>query len=232
VGRAALDGYLARVGAVSAEEYSAWPRAEQIAYLLNAYNAYALETIIDHYPIEPSILSRVIAPGRLFQPANSIQQIPGALGGIAHRVAGVEPTLSQIADELLRSFGEPRVHFALAPAALSAPPLRGEAYVGARLEEQLDDQVRRFLNDPRHNRFEVERGRVRFSKIFEWHGEDFRPFAAGAPLRGNEAAAGALAFAARYLPTRVATFLASGALRVDFLDYDWTLNDQAVAAER
>ncbi len=44
-----------------------------------------------------------------------------------------------------KQFREPRIHFALVCAALGCPPLRSEAYVAPRLEEQLEDQAHAFL---------------------------------------------------------------------------------------
>lgn len=224
--RAQLDRYLDWLASVSASEFQGWSEAEQIAYLINAYNAYTIKTILRHYPIEGGgLLNRVLYPD------NSIRQIDGAFDGIRHRVAGREMTLDDIEHEHLRKdYHEPRLHFALVCAAVSCPPLRRAAYRGERLDEQLDDQGRRFLNDPQHNRFDRERGRVQLSKILEWYGEDFRGYTPESGYAGSEATRGVLAFVSRYLPEPVAAFLERGEYRVEFLDYDWTLNDQAVAA--
>ncbi|KPK78384.1 MAG: hypothetical protein AMS25_15725 [Gemmatimonas sp. SM23_52] len=231
-GRASLDSYLDQLAAVTAEEFANWPSQEQIAYLINAYNAYVLETVIDRYPIQgSSFLNKLIAPGRFALPAASIRHIDGAFDGILHRVAGQEMTLDGIEHETLRAeYREPRIHFALVCAALSCPPLRDEAYRGDLLAEQLDDQARRFLNDPRLNRFEVTRKQVWLSKIFDWHGEDFLPFARESGYRGDERMNGVLNFVSRYLLDRVAEFLDGGDYQIRFLSYDWTLNDQAIAA--
>lgn len=224
--RETLDGYLERVGAVDPGEFTGWAESEQIAFLINAYNGYTLQTIIDHYPIRGGGLLK-----RLFYAGNSIRQIAGAFDGIQHRVAGEELTLDGIEHGRLRkNYHEPRIHFALVCAALSCPPLRREAYRGERLDAQLDDQAGQFLNDPRDNRFEIDRKRVYLSKIFDWYGEDFARFAPDSGYRGDASLRGVLAFAVRYLPQNVADFLEGGDYRVEFLDYDWTLNDQAIAA--
>lgn len=224
--RGELDRYLESIGSVAPQEFQAWDETAQIAFLINAYNGYTLQLIIDHYPISGGGLIK-----RIFYPDNSIRQIGGAFDEIRHRVAGAELTLDDIEHGRLRSdYAEPRIHFALVCAAVSCPPLRREAYRGHRLDAQLDDQARRFLNDPRHNRYEPGRGRVYLSKIFEWFGQDFQDFAPDRGYRGDQTLRGVLAFTARYLPDRVAGFLRSGDYRVEFLDYDWTLNDQAIAA--
>lgn len=98
-------------------------------------------------------------------------------------------------------------------AATSCPKLRREAYVGSRLNEQLDDQARRFVNDPARNRLETE-GQPRVSQIFEWFREDF------------VTSAGAIGpFIARYVNDGSAVEeLAKRGNDFGFLDYDWTLN--------
>lgn len=232
VGRQGLDRYLEDVAGVEASEFAAWPQVAQVAYLINAYNAYTLETVIDHYPIEgSSFLKKLTAPKRFGFPGNSIRHIDGVFDGIRHRVAGAEMTLDDIEHGTLRAkYDEPRIHFALVYAALSCPPLREEAYRGDRLDEQLDDQALRFLNDPRLNRFELERGRVYLSKIFDWYGSDFEAYASDSGFAGDRKINGVLNFVSRYLMDRVVAFIERGEYRVQFESYDWTLNDQAVAA--
>jgi hypothetical protein len=231
-GRAPLDLYLDQLAGVAVDQFAGWPEAEQIAYLINAYNAYVLETVIDHYPIEgSSFFKKLTSPNRFGFPENSIRHIDGAFDRIRHEVAGTEMTLDEIEQAaLLTRFNEPRVHFALVGAAVSGPPLREEAYRGERLHEQLDEQGRRFLNDPRHNRFEIERRRVHLSKIFDWHGEDFERFANESGYERDSKINGVLNFVSRYLRDRATAFLQSGEYSVQFESYDWTLNDQAVAA--
>ncbi len=233
IGRAGLDAYLDQVAAVKTDEFESWSEADQIAYLINAYNAYVLVTIIDNYPIKAAGFFKKLTSPKLFAfPGNSIRQIDGVFDRMPHRVAGVEMTLDDIEHATLRSrYNEPRIHFALVCAAVSCPPLRGQAFRGERLNEQLDGQGRIFVNDPRLNRFETERGEVYLSKIFEWFGDDFRQFATDTgEYTRDEAVNGVLTFVSRYLVDRVVDFLEAGEYKVDFLSYDWTLNDQAVAA--
>ncbi len=232
IGRETLDRYLDQVAGVDADEFDGWAEAEQLAYLINSYNAYVLETIIDHYPIEGSgFFKKLTAPRRFGFPKSSIRHIDGAFDRIPHAVAGAEMTLDEIKLFALRAkYNEPRIHFALVGSAVSGPPLREEAYCGERLDEQLDEQGRRFLNDPRQNRFEVERQRVHLSKIFDWHGEDFEQFDTESGSERDRQINGVLNFVSRYLISRVTEFLEAGEYRVQFESYDWTLNDQAIAA--
>ncbi len=232
VGREALDGYLEQVAAVEPAEFAAWPEEEQIAYLINTYNAYTLETVVDHYPIKgSSFFKKLTSPKRFTFPANSIRHIDGVFDGITHTVMGREMTLDDIEHGLLRAeYNEPRIHFALVCAAVSCPPLREEAFGGSRLDAQLDDQGRLFLNDPRLNRFEIERAQVYLSRIFDWFGDDFRDFADESIYASDAKISGVLTFVTRYLRERTVEFLESAEYKVEFLSYDWTLNDQAVAA--
>ena len=231
-GRGVLDRYLDEVADVSTEEFASWPESEQIAYLINAYNAYTLETVIDHYPIQGSGFFEKLTSPKLFAfPDNSVRQIDGVFDGIEHRLAGREMTLDDIEHGMLRAaYEEPRIHFALVCAAVSCPPLREEAYRGDSLDRQLDEQGERFLNDPRLNRFDVARSKVYLSKVFDWFGEDFDGDANRVGYRGDEKISGVLSFIIRYLPPRVVSFLEDGGYDVEFESYDWTLNDQAIAA--
>jgi hypothetical protein len=232
VGREGLDRYTSALAAVTAEEFERWSPNERIAFLINAYNAYVLETVIDHYPIEGSGFFKKLTAPKLFAfPDNSIRHIDGAFDGITHTVMGREMTLDDIEHGMLRvDYDEPRIHFALVCAAVSCPPLREEAYRGDRLDDQLDEQGRWFLNDPRLNRFEIERRHVYLSRIFDWFGDDFRDYADESVYASDEKISGVLAFVSRYLRERTVEFLETANYEVDFLSYDWTLNDQAVAA--
>ncbi|HSG81112.1 MAG TPA: DUF547 domain-containing protein, partial [Gemmatimonadota bacterium] len=210
IGRAPLDAYLQSVAGVAPDELASWPEAERIAFLINAYNAYTLQTIVDHYPIESGgFFKKLVHPKRFSFPDNSIRQIDGVFDRIKHVVAGRELTLEEIQHGVLRpEHSEPRIHFALSCAAVSCPPLRGEAYRGDRLDAQLDDQGRQFLNDPRLNRVEIERSQVHLSKMFDWYGDDFLEFAqTDTGYQADETLNGVLAFVSRYLRERAVAFL-------------------------
>jgi hypothetical protein len=205
--RAQLDQYIARLGTVSSKQFDRWPRDEQIAYLINAYNAIVLQQVIDDYPIV-----RSNKPAALVRPANSVWQIDGFFTTLKHRVAGRQLTLDQIEHEWLRpKYKEPRIHFALVCAAQSCPPLRNEAYRADRLNAQLDEQARAFLNDRARNRFDKDTAQL--SEIFKWFADDF----------GGEA--GLRAYLARYLNPELAGRIRNTSYVIGYVDYDWMLND-------
>ena len=220
--RAPLDRTLTAIAAVTAQEFDGWDRARKVAYLINAYNAYAVATVVEH---------RNVRRGFFTRPLRSIREIPGVFSGIRHRVAGRALTLDDIEHDWLRErLHEPRVHFALVCAAVSCPELRPEAYRADRLDEQLDDQVRRFVRDPSKLRIDREAERVHLSKILDWYGEDFRRFAPESSfVDGDPNVRGVLAFIRGYLPEEEARDLEAGGYRVRFFGYDWSLNDTTLA---
>ncbi len=201
-GQPALAAYLAILSGACGPDYERWTRAERIAFWINAYNAFTIRLILDHYPIA-SIRKIGWLPGAAFRE----KFIP--MEGLKGRTI----SLDDIENGTLRSaFREPRIHFALVCASRSCPSLRGEAYRGADLDRQLDDQARSFLHDPAKNRVDAAQKTLYLSSIFKWFRGDF------------ESAAGSLpAYVAPYLDdgtTHVADF------DVEFLDYDWSLNNR------
>lgn len=152
----ALDGYLRQLVVVKKEEFAAFTRPEQTAFLIDAYNAYTVRLILNHFPLG-SIRSIGLLPGAAFRRSF----IP---------LLGEELSLNDLEDRL-RERGDPRIHFALVCASQSCPKLRATAYRATDLEAQLDTAAREFLGDPRKNRFEP--GAAHLSSIFKWYGDDF-----------------------------------------------------------
>lgn len=223
--RAPLDAFVAQMGAVSRPELDGWPESERLAFWINAYNAITLAYIIDHYPIEKGGL----ISGALY-PANSIRQISGVWDKLSTRVAGEMVTLDAIEHSILRKqFSEPRIHFAIVCASVGCPPLRNEAFVADRLEEQLSDQTRQFLAHPDRFRIDRDAKKVYLSPIFDWFGKDFVPGfspAAGAFAPHDEKLRAVLNFVAGEVSEADAAYLRNERYRIEFSDYDWSLNEQ------
>ena len=220
--RGDLDAFVALIATLDPAVYEDWDTDEKIAFWLNAYNVLTLRAIVDHYPIEPSAIRSMVYPD------NSIRQIPGVWKKLRFRVMGEERTLDQIEHEILRvEFDEPRIHMALVCAAKSCPPLRWEPYTGAKLDGQLEDQIVRFLGHDEKFRLDRERGRVELSPIFKWFGDDF--VSAYEPDRGFEGREpgrrAVLHFIALHLEGPDKDFLEQGDYEIDYLDYDWSLNE-------
>lgn len=175
-------------------------RDGKLALLINAYNAFTLRLILDHRSTSGSLAS--------------IQDIPRDERWDAERwtLAGQTTSLTSIEhDELRAKFVEPRIHFAINCASTGCPPLRSEAYTPARLEEQLADQMHTIHHDERWLR--IDGDTVYLSKLYLWYAGDF-----------EQVAGSSLAFAAQERPE-----LGSGEWTIEWLDYDWSLNDDVEA---
>lgn len=216
-----FDTYLQSFASVGPESLADWSRAEQIAFWINAYNAFTIKAIIDNYPIKPSPLAG------LFHPDNSIRQIAGVWDRLRFDAAGKKLTLDQIEHEILRvDYEEPRVHFALVCASISCPDLRVEAYRPAALEHQLESQTRNFLADESKG-VQRDGDEIHISQIFKWFPEDF----AGSASRDafddySRSEAGVLGFILAHAPDApVKSLLQSGEFELQYLGYDWSLNE-------
>jgi hypothetical protein len=198
-----LSTYLHALESVCRGHFDTWSREEKLAFWINAYNAYTVKLILDHYPLR-SIRSIGFLPGAAFRE----DFIPlGALRG--HNLS-----LNDIEHEILRrEFHEPRIHFAIVCASKSCPMLRSEAYRARDLEAQLDEAARSFVRDPSKNRFDARTRTLSLSAIFKWFRADFESVAGTLPE-----------FVARYTDEGTARALRAGGIRVEFLDYDWSLN--------
>lgn len=202
-----LNDYLRRLAATDPSSLAA---DDRLAFWLNTYNAYTLKLIVDNYPV--GSIREVV--GGVFVPlVNSPFKVEFAT------VGGEVMTLDDVEHGTIREeFAEPRIHFALVCAARSCPQLRTEAYTGDRLDAQLDDQARRFLRNPAKNRVPADEDAIELSKIFSWFKGDFG---------GNDDAL--QAFVAPYFDGDVRAKLEQGAYSVDFLSYDWSLNDTSTS---
>lgn len=204
--RAALKAYLDALSQVPQTDFDGWPVQERQAFLINAYNAYTIELVLTRWPA-----------------LESIKDLGGWFSSPWKQrffeLLGAERSLDEVEHELLRGargFDEPRIHFAVNCASIGCPALRPEAYVGLRLDAQLDDQTRRFLRDRSRNRYEPGGSVMRISKLFDWYASDF-----------NDATV--FDFLTRYAddltddPTAERK-LRIGAIDLEYSDYDWRLN--------
>ena len=197
-----LKTYLDEVAKVPEEQFKSWSRPDQLAFLINVYNAATVQLIVDHYPV------------------TSIRKIGSVLKGpwkqdCVH-LWGKVMTLDDLEHGIIRpQYADPRVHFALVCAAKGCPPLRNEAYVGNSLEAQLDDQARLFLSNTAKNRVEAEKRTVYLSPIFKWYSSDFE-------AKGGTV----LSFIRPYWPKSTVPILEPTDSKVRYTEYDWTLNEQ------
>ncbi len=180
-----LDAYLEMLDKLPIQD--SWPKAKKMAYWINAYNAATVKLIVDNYPVK------------------SIMDLDGGkpwdrkwvkLGGKAY-------SLNNIENDILRpQYKDARIHFAVNCAAKSCPPLLNRAWTAANLERNFEKQAKSFINNPQYN--EVDKKRVRISKIFEWYAVDFGDIVS-------------------YL-NKYANNKANSNAKVEYLEYDWSLN--------
>lgn len=224
--RADFDAYIAQIAARSPESHpqefiarkagdgKPYPSREaQLAYWINAYNALTIRGIIDNWPTK------------------SVRDL-GFLFGFFRRsdytVGGKTVSLNYIEHDVIRKqFNEPRIHFALVCASLGCPKLRREAYVRERLEAQLEDGARYFLNEPRNLTVDAARGRVTLSKIFDWYAGDFEKYvkARGPGKTGSPILDYVLQYASE---ANRAAILALKSPKISYADYSWEINAVSV----
>jgi len=203
-GEPELATYLRSLEAVRPEDYAGFTREQRLAFWVNAYNAYTVRLILDHYP-----LTSIRRIGWLPLAAFRERFIPlRALGGEK------KLSLGQVEHEQLRErLKDPRIHFAIVCASRSCPKLRGEAYRASEVDAQLDEAARGFIRDPLRNRVDADKGEAKVSSIFKWFRADFE--------REGETLGGYLA---RYAEPAAAEVLRRKGRALRFLAYDWSLN--------
>ncbi|KUJ84790.1 DUF547 domain-containing protein [Microbulbifer flavimaris] len=208
-----LDAYLSLLAGVPQGEFSGWPEDVRLAFLINAYNAATVRLILTQFPDLDSIRDL----GWLFRSPWKKEFVS---------LFGKQYSLDDIEHGMIRGrFSDPRIHFAVNCASVGCPMLREEAYRGADLDRQLEEQTRRFLSDRSRNRLSGP-GTLALSSIFKWYREDF---ANG--WRGHESLESFLSDyrGALDLTPSQADALRDDRMAIEFLDYDWRLNDAAAA---
>lgn len=206
---ARLDAYLSTLAAADPDTIA--DNMERLAFWINAYNAYTLKVVSENYPVKS---------------INDLHFGGLIIGTVLKRtvwhrkfavVNGKALSLNNIEHDVIRKqFNEPRIHFALVCAAKSCPALRSEAYSGASLSEQLDDQAVKFFSNKKKNYFDPEKHVAHLSKIMDWYKDDFAD---------NEE--DLLRYVAQFLPQKLATSIREnpGEWHIKHTSYDWSLNE-------
>jgi len=210
--RALLKGYLGSLEEVSQSTFESWQKSEQLAFLINAYNAWTVEFILTEYPGLKSIKEL----GSWIQSPWKKSFIP---------LLGETRSLDDIEHGLIRAknrYQEPRIHFAVNCASIGCPALAPRAYLGEHISTQLDEATRLFLSDRSRNRLTGDTLYV--SKIFDWYREDFE--------RGWGGFTSLEQFFVTYsnplgLTDGDIRRLQSKDIDIEFLEYDWRLNNKS-----
>jgi hypothetical protein len=179
-------------------------RQEHLAHWINLYNAFTIKAVLKAYPIS-SIRPTIMRLPNWFAFLRFFQQP-------THQLGGNWFSLAQIENTMLRQQGDPRIHFAIVCASVGCPLLRNQAYRPEQVEQQLEDDLNRFINNPNKVRFDHEHSILYCSKIFKWYRADF--------LRVNPSLSGYI------LPHLRSCASQESKPRLVFLPYDWSLNQR------
>jgi hypothetical protein len=210
-----LNQYLSALSLVKQSEYQSWSKDQQLSFLINAYNGFTLQLITQNYAkFKNGDAESIKDLGSFFSSPWEKQFFT---------LLDKKRSLDDVEHEMVRVwFARPRIHAALVCAAVSCPPLRNEAFVADKLDEQLDQQMRLFLSDDQRNTVNLNKKRVYLSSIFKWYGEDFE--------KGQQGFNDLEDLIKRYQTdmaddTEQLTLLQQQDFRISYLDYDWRLND-------
>lgn len=209
--RTALKAYLDALSAVPDSDYRRWTKNQQLAFLINAYNAYTVDLILTRYPDLQSI-----------KDLGSVLQSPWKKTFFT--LLGQARSLDDVEHGMIRApgaFDEPRIHAAVNCASVGCPMLRAEAFAADRLDGQLEDSMRRFLSDRSRNRFDAAGNTLSVSRIFDWYQGDFE--------KGHQGFSSLDATFTRYADALGDTLqtqdaIRKGGLKIRYLEYDWALN--------
>jgi len=207
--QATLNNYLASTAKVSKTTFNNWSKNDQLAFLINVYNARTVELILTKYPKLKSI-----------KDLGSFIRSPWKQNFIL--LFGQKVSLDHVEHTLIRGSGrynDPRIHFAVNCASIGCPALRNTAYRGNILSAQLDTATKAFLKDRSRNR--LENGQLGISSIFKWYRSDFSK-----GWRGAKNLSQFLAIYANALGRTKGqqTALKAGKIRIKYLPYNWQLN--------
>ncbi|MEE9258255.1 MAG: DUF547 domain-containing protein [Nitrospinaceae bacterium] len=173
---------------------------DKLSFWINVYNILAVKTVLDNYPVD------------------SIKDVGSIFKSVWKRDAGVVAgkmrTLHEIEHEILRKMGEPRIHVAIVCASVSCPDLPPDAFAAQRLDDQLDTQMKAFLeNQGKGMRVDREKKKIYLSSIFDWFEDDFEP-------KG-----GVREFISRYVSPEHKKLLGDPKVKISYLDYNWKVNE-------
>lgn len=210
--RAQLKSYLDALAQVSETDFKSWNKNQQLAFLINAYNASMVEKILLRYPNIKSVWDYGKLIGNPFRDSFI-------------SLFGRKVTLDNIEHDTIRAKGvydDPRIHMAVNCASIGCPMLREEAFIGDRIGAQFEEQVVRFLSDKSRNRYNAANNALEVSEIFKWYSVDFTSGLKG--VRSREQ------FFAKYASLLSDNaghqkIIRDGKAEIRHLDYDWSLND-------
>jgi hypothetical protein len=217
-----LQQYLDSLASLNADEYATLSAQDKAALWLNAYCALTIKVILEHYPIDGT---------KSYYPNNSIRQIPNCWESDFINVAGRKLNLWQMYHDVIRKdLKDIRTHFGIFCGANGCSVQR-EAYTGAKLDDQLDDAMQKYLADKRNVEVDRTNRKIYVAQVFKWFPLDFAPDAGFQkfpfpPPTDDEIV---LAYLSIHGSTDVQHALAGvrnrSEFKVAYRNFDWSLND-------
>jgi hypothetical protein len=195
-----LDTYLRHLSKIPIKRY---PKEEQLAYWINAYNAFTVDMVVKNYPVKSikdvrngrSLVAKLTGSSQVW-----IEKLRYSFDGEELSLYNIENT------KLLKNLFDPRIHFVINCASYSCPRLWNKAYTAANVDQVMDLMAAEFINDPSKNK--VSAGSLQLSQIFEWYSDDFTQ---------NGSLIGYL--------NKYSNIKINPGAKLNFIDYNWSLNE-------
>ena len=195
-----LDRYLKRLSKIPITSY---PKKEQLAYWINAYNAFTVDMVVKNYPVKSikdirngsSLVAKLTGSSQVW-----IEKLRYSFDGEELSLYNIENT------KLLKRLFDPRIHFVINCASYSCPRLWNRAYTADNVNRAMDLMATEFINDHRKNK--ISANSLQLSQIFEWYSNDF--------TRNGSL----VDYLNKYSNIKI-----NGAAKLNFIDYNWSLNE-------
>ncbi|MEC9283850.1 MAG: DUF547 domain-containing protein [Bdellovibrionota bacterium] len=197
-----LKKYTDALSSVKQSDFDSWNEKQKLSFLINAYNAFTIQLILDNYPVDSIKDSKI----SFFSPFKKS----------FFKLFNKERSLGEVEHEMIRSwFKEARIHFAIVCASIGCPAIQNKAFSESNLESMLEKGANTFMSDKTRNRYSKKDQELQISKIFDWFEDDFkRDFGS------------VKAFVIKYMPLsdEEKQAVLSSSTDVDYTDYNWKLN--------
>jgi hypothetical protein len=211
-----LNKYVDSLLATSKKEFDGWSKDQQLAFLINTYNALTVKRII-----EGKVKESIKELGSGFPLFRSTWKIK------FFKLFGEESNLDRLEHELTREsdrYNQPLIHFAFNCASIGCPALQDKPFTAKEISKQLNEAAKMFLGDRSRNYFDKKENILYVSSIFKWYKGDFE--------KGHQGIKSLKNFFAKYAssltddPKIMDLLKQEGEYEIDYLDYNWKLNNK------
>jgi len=180
-------------------------KEDKLTYWINAYNAAAIRTVLEYYPIT-SVMD--VSPPSLFF---YLPEVSGFFVFQKPIFGGDKISLYSLENKIIRErFNEPRIHFALNCASISCPQLPSKAFRATSLESDLENEAKKFFAEKRNLEINHETKTIKLSSILKWYEKDF------VDIR---------IYVSNYVDENLKEHILNPEYQLEFIDYNWGLNE-------